>query len=173
MKSQIETTNKLQEIADSVTGSRADLLVNLQKKVFELITVRPYNEQTMDEEHTIRWKRTADQIFKDGYVYDGKACTDLVIAFLGLAKAKGLEARFVKITKEKMVHSVAEVKVKGQWYVYNVSKKDAKPTKGIASDVSSDGWKLWKRGRDSWDVGLGSYEDMGKFEKNRRVKNSD
>ena len=50
-------------------------------------------------------KRTADQIFEYGYVYEGKDCTGIVIAYLGIAKARGFDTRFVKVFKEQNVHS--------------------------------------------------------------------
>ena len=163
-KSQIETTNRLREIAESAEGEGIALLEGMKVKVYEEIRLRPYNEETAQDEKNIRWKRTADEIFRDGYVYDGKACTDLVVAFLGLANAKGLETKFVKLRNEKMVHSIAEIKLEDGWYMYDIASRNTKPSKGqFVEDVPMDGWTLWKKGRDSWDLGLSEFEDIGKI----------
>lgn len=164
MKSQIKTTKRLQKIAEFVNGEDIDLLINLRKKVFQSLKFLPYNEETKKDEKKIRWKRTADEIFKEGYVYEGKACTDIVIAFLGLAKAKGFRTRFVKIYKKGAVHSIAEIKIKNKWYNYDIASYKTEPIEGeFTSESSIDGWKLWKKGKDAWDIGLKEYNDIEKI----------
>jgi Transglutaminase-like superfamily. len=124
----------------------------------------PYDLATKNDEARIRWKRTAGQILEDGYVYIGKACTDIVVLFLACCRTIGLGTRFVKVKNNKTVHSLAEVKLDDSWYIYDVASKDGLPEKGeIVSEKLYKGWQLWKKGRDAWDLGLvdiGSIKDI-------------
>ena len=160
-KSQIEVTDRLKYLAGSIEGEGITLLEGIKNKIYESIQFRPYNDETAQDEKNIRWKRTADEIFRDGYVYDGKACTDLVVAFLGLANARGIETKFVKLRNEKMVHSIAEIKLDDEWYMYDIASRNAQPNKGqFVEGMPMGGWNLWKKGRDSWDLGLKEFEDI-------------
>ena len=164
MKSQIELTDRLRNIADSVQGEGIKLIKGLKEKVYESLEFRPYNDEIKDQEKSLRWKRTADQIFKEGYVYEGKACTDIVIAYLGLARARGFDTKFVKVSREQKVHSIAEILVGQEWYIFDVASRDSKPQKGkYINDLQIGGWKLWKKGRDSWDLGLENFGDIIKI----------
>lgn len=124
------------------------------------ISIRPYNEETKEHEKKIRWRRTADEILKEGYVYSGKACTDITVLFIAMCKTLGLEAIFVKVAKDSKIHSIAEVRLDDGWYICDVSAKDL-PVKGqITGQTPYKGWRLWKKGRDSWDLGLKDYDSI-------------
>jgi Transglutaminase-like superfamily len=156
MPSQIEITEKINA---AIVGIKKpvtpDKLVEIKKYIYANLEFRPYNDETKNAEAAIRWKRTAGQVLEDGYVYSGKACTDIVILFLACCRALGLEVRFVKVKNNKTVHSLAEVKLNDGWYIYNVASKDDQPEKGeMVADNPYKGWQLWKKGRDAWDLGL-------------------
>ena len=156
MPSQIEVSDKIKEmVANIKIPVTPEGLVEIKKIINKSLTIRPYNDETKEHEALIRWKRVAAQILDDGYVYAGKACTDIVILFLAFCHALGLETRFVKVIGEKNIHSIAEIKLDDGWYVYDVSSKSGQPEKGeITGGKPYKGWKLWKKGRDAWDLGL-------------------
>ncbi len=141
-----------------------ELVLALRDKMYQVLQVRPYNETTKEHEAEIRWKRTASQILHDRYVYQGKACTDRTILFITLCRALGIQTYFVKVKKEHLVHSVAEVFVDGVWYIFDVSNSNINPVQGVITDgVPYDGWVLWKKGCDAWDIGLFGFEDIKKI----------
>lgn len=172
MRSQLEITDTLQSIAFSVSGEGIPLVIGLRDKVYESLRFRPYNEKTKELEHQIRWKRTADQIFKDGYVYEGKACSDIVVAYLGLAKAREFTTQFVEVYNDRNVHSIAEIFVDNKWYIYNVASRQPNPQEGqYRLGEPLNGWYLWKKGRDAWDLGLMERRDIRKIKQGINSRN--
>ena len=167
-KSQVETTERILNLVSNF-GQKIDTpedLVRLRTLVFKKIRTIPYSKQSAAHEKSIRWKRTADEILRDGYVYQGKSCTDLVVSFIALCKALKINARFVKVKNENLVHSLAEVKLGKDWYIFDVSNPKSIPEKGeLKSGTEWGGWSLWKKGRDAWDLGLVEFESI------RRIKN--
>jgi hypothetical protein len=165
--SQIETSEKIKSLITDVSFPiTTKTLIQLRDKMYSVLDIKScVDEKSMEHEKTIRWKRTANQIFEDGYVYQGKACTDQVVSFIALCRALGLETRFVKLKKEKMVHSVAEIKLEDGWYVFDVSNKDNLPIKGEITKNNPYGkWQLWQKGRDAWDMGLTDFDSMKKIQ---------
>ncbi len=64
----------------------------------------------------------------------------------------------------KMVHSVAEIKLSDGWYIFDIANLESKPEKGVITKESPyKDYKLWQKGRDAWDLGLASYEDISKI----------
>ncbi len=164
MGSQIEVTREIMKIANSVSGEGIQLIVGLRNKVYELLKFRPYNDDSKEHEHRIRWKRTAHQILNEGYVYQEKACTDIIIVFLGLANARNFETKFVKVSNNQSVHSIAEIKIDDEWFIYDVANSDSVPFKGqFIENVPVNGWTLWKKGRDAWELGLSNHADIKKI----------
>ncbi len=164
--SQVEVTEYVTEMASNVGNVESpEVLLNLRKVIFRSLKFRPYTKRTRRHEKQIRWRRTASQILQDGYVYKTKACTDIVIVFLALCRARGLEARFVKVYSDALrVHSIAEVKLPGGWFVFDVASRKAVPKAGeITSESGYGQWHLWKKGRDAWDIGLTGYGSMKKI----------
>ena len=164
-KTQIVISDEIRDlIADINPPVTASSLVEVRDRMYSKLRVYPYNDSTKDREKSIRWKRTSAEILKDGYIYAGKACTDQVILFSALCQALGLETRFVKLKKEKMVHSIAEIKLNDGRYIFDVSRKENIPIKGeIIKGRDFCGWQLWKKGRDSRDIGLTDFDSMCKI----------
>lgn len=164
-KSQIETSKILQEFVSDITKPfTTETLVEVRGRVYMRVEIRPYNESTKEHERSIRWKRTASQILEDGYVYRGKSCTDLSVLFIALCKTLGLETRFVKLKKDNKTHSIAEIKLDDGWYTFDISSPTSVPRKGeVSKDASYEGWQLWKKGRDAWDIGLADFSSMQKI----------
>lgn len=164
-KSQVEPTpfviSKLKDWEIGEIKTPEDLL-NLGQHLNDYLKEKPYNEETKEDEKNIRWRRTGSEVLEEGYVYEGKACTDVVVALITLARAAGIEdTSFVKLVDRKRdkVHSVGEFRINGIWYTYNVAYKGAKPTLGKITEAKPFGtYTVWKRGRDSWEIGLNSFE---------------
>lgn len=165
--SQIETTKEIKDIVRGIKHPiTPNVLIEIRDLMYSNITMRPYDDTSKKREKIIRWKRTATEILKDGYVYAGKACTDLTVLYVALCKALGLETNFVKVKKDKMVHSVAEIKLGNDWYIFDVSNVKNVPIKGmITKDLPYKDWQLWKKGRDAWDLGLKDFESISKIKR--------
>jgi hypothetical protein len=163
-KSQVETTT---EIKNLVAGIKKPLsfssLIQIRDLMYTKLEFRIYDDSSAEHEKSIRWKRTAGEILNDAYVYSGKACTDLTVLYIALCRAIGLETRFVKVKRQNMVHSIAEIKLDDAWYVFDISRTNV-PFKGeITTDNPYKDSVLWKKGRDAWDIGLIDFESMSKI----------
>lgn len=90
-KSQIETDQTILNFLGYIVVKSPDDLVLLKNKILKNLKFFPYNEETKKKADKLQWKRTASEIISDGYVYNDKACSDLVIVFLALCKAAGVE----------------------------------------------------------------------------------
>ena len=161
-KSQIESEENIKNFVLNTEIKTHNDLLKLRDKLMSVLEIRPYNDETKEHERQIRWRRTASEVLKDGYVYQGKSFTDLVLTFLALCKAKNLETKFVKLKFDKYIHSVAEIKLQDGWYNFDVAKKDSIPQKG---QIKEDDTRLWKKGMDSWDLGLVEFDSIKKIEK--------
>ena len=164
-RNQLEVSDKILELTKNIPlPTTTETLIILKDRIYANISIRPYDDSTKNHEKEIRWKRTATQILEDGFVYDGKFCTDIVIVFLAACNALNLETRFVKLKKEKYVHSVAEVKLDNDWYNFDVSNKTSLPIKGeITLENPYKDWQLWKKGHDAWDLELTDFDSIKKI----------
>lgn len=164
-KTQLESSEKIKELVVGIEKPiTTEKLVGIRDLMYSKLEIRPYNEMTAKQEKIIRWKRTATQILDDGFVFSGKACTDLVVLFLALCQTLGLGTRFVKVKNGKMVHSIAEIKLDDGWYIFDVSTKTDIPIKGeVTKENPYKNWQLWKKGRDAWDLGLNSFETINQI----------
>jgi hypothetical protein len=164
-KLQADTIDEIKSlVSDIKLPANSETLIRIRDRMFSKLEIKPFNEETAQHEKAIRWKRTASEILNDCYVYQGKACTDLVVLFISFCLALGLETRFVKLRKGKMVHSVAEIKLSDGWYIFDASDKNSLPVKGeVTPDTPFKDWQLWKKGRDAWDLGLEKFEDIDKI----------
>ncbi|PIT95262.1 hypothetical protein COT98_00490 [Candidatus Falkowbacteria bacterium CG10_big_fil_rev_8_21_14_0_10_39_9] len=164
IKSQIEPTVEIKELVKDVKSPITfDSLIQIRDLMYVKIIFRPYDDSTREQEKAIRWKRTAGEILRDGYVYSEKACTDLTVLYIALCQALGLETSFVKVKNGERVHSIAEIKLDDGWYIFDIFRKNI-PVKGlITPDAPFAGWQLWQKGRDAWDIGLTSFDDINKI----------
>lgn len=165
-RSQIETTPTiLSFLGGSQVRSPQDFVMLRQKIVGSLIS-RPYDSDTREHADSIQWKRTASEILQDGYVYEGKSCSDLTIVFLALCRAAGIPGQLVKLknTKRNGTHSVAEIQLGETFYSYDIQNNISQPREGFLaenSEYTSDGggtYIVFAKGRDVWDLGLDSIQ---------------
>ena len=167
-KSQIETDQNITNfLGDTMITTPKDLVI-LKYKIWHYLKFRPYNITTKKDADNLQWKRTAAEIIKDKYVYCGKACSDLAIVFLALCKAVGIKGRLVKlksIDNSNLTHSIVEINLKGSWYRIDPSNKDSTPFKGglTRKSIWNKKYKVWKKGRDVWDLGLNDIKSENKI----------
>lgn len=157
---QVAVTDKVLTASKTIDGSGLDYLKNTIKYLDNNIKLIPITDDNKKAEQTIRWKRTADQILGDSYVYKEKSCTDFVITFQALCEAKGYPTNFVKVKEKsgKAIHSIAEVKIDDNWYKVDVTGRSGIEKGLLQEDEVFGKWVLWRRGKDSWDVGFSSIE---------------
>jgi len=165
-KSQIETDQIIINFLGDVKIKTPEDLILIRNKIHDSLEFRPYNEETQEHADSVQWKRTASEILKDKYVYKGRACSDLVIVFLALCKVSGVEGRLVKlhgidIYGKERGHSIVEINLNGAWHTFDVSVKDSVPREGELTEDSTYYriYKVWKKGRDLWDLGLKDIND--------------
>lgn len=115
------------------------------------------------EEISIRWKRTGEQILKDKYVYKWKACTDIVIAYITLLRALKIPCHFIKLKTDRTIHSVVEIELWEQSYIADISSSNPIYKIGrFAQWKCWNNWIFWKKWQDSWDIWLTKYADTKK-----------
>ena len=57
-----------------------------------------------------------------------------------------------------------QVEVTNRVNIFDIVEKEAKPVQGILSKTKKyKNWKLCKKSRDSWDIGLKTVEDIKKI----------
>ena len=166
-KSQTEVDQKVLDFLGDMKIETPEDLVKLRNFILDTLEFKPYNEKTKKHADSIQWKRTASEIIKDKYVYEGKACSDIVIVFLTLCKAIGIEGYLLKLitTDGSGTHSIVEVNLNNTWYRFDPSFKNSLPyaKRMTNKDTFRGKYKLWKRGRDNWDLGLDNFESMNKI----------
>jgi len=165
VRSQIETTKLIKDIVRDFNGieSPKDLKA-LRFIMMYNLEVKNYTSRKRRHERKIRWRRTATEIFQDGFVYNDQGEADLVIAYVALCKALGVKARYVTLWSAQDLHTVAEIALGDVWFIYDVAANDAEPVEGIITKKNGfEGWKLWRKGRDAWDIGLKSFKDRKKL----------
>ena len=161
--SQIEVTSKIREMARRIEGEGLEYVKNASGWIQKYLEFREPNAspEEVQLERRIRWRRTADRILEDGYVYKGKACTDVTVGFQALCEARGYKTRFVKVKRKEggEIHSMAEVEFGDGWYLVDVqSASRGGIRKGeLKKGEEVRGWELWRKGRDAWDLGLTSF----------------
>lgn len=161
-KSQIETDKYVLNFLGDIKVEEPMDMVKLRNHIQNSLEFREYNEQTKENENKIRWKRTASEIIQDGYVYEGKECSDLSIVFLALCNALGISGSLIKLASNNNTHSIVAIELGDQWYRLDITMTNSVPLKGQLPDsqkLEKNGWKVWKVGRDLWDLGL---DDMDK-----------
>lgn len=171
--SQIETDQHILDFLGDIKVERPEDIKKLRTYIHDNLEFRKIDEENKEYEESIRWKRTASEIIQDGFVYTDTSCSDIAVVFLALCKALGVEGNFVKLVNlpKDNTHSVAEVKMENKWWRTDPSWNGDSNKAFFEGEFLEDkvydkdwdgGWKVWKKGRDLWDLGLKGIEDEEK-----------
>jgi len=161
-KSQIKVDDNVKKLLGGLKISEPQNLVVLKDIILNYLTFCPYDKDTKIKADRLQWKRTASEIIRDGYVYTGKACSDLAIVYLALARAARRTGQLVKLIsfEGQKTHTIVEIELDKGWYRLDPSAIDSQPFAGqLAADaIWNNKYKVWKKGRDLWDLGLAGIE---------------
>ncbi|MDA3840624.1 MAG: transglutaminase domain-containing protein [Patescibacteria group bacterium] len=171
IRTQTDVTQTVLNFLGDYKINNPDDLILLIKHINDSLEFRNYNDKTRQHADSIQWKRTVSEILQDGYVYDGKACSDLCMILVALSKAVGLEAQLCKLIRVdgKNSHSIVEIKINNEWYRIDPTFTKPIPFKGYLTKHQiwnknwEGGWKVWKRGPDLWSMGIHDINDESKI----------
>lgn len=152
--SQIESSSQIKEFALSIDSQGIELIFDILKIVHKNIRA---DYQNPDKLKYFR-RRNAIEIFSSGISY---GCTDHALAVLALLKEKNVVAQYIEAFDYKWLdkggediegHVFVEVKIDGHTYIIDAEK--ACVMKWYNRHV------VYKKGADSWDIGIENFEDM-------------
>lgn len=116
--------------------------------------------------------RTGSQIIADKYA---TGCTDFTLAFIVIARALGIPAKYVEMLsldwlrgdRENIVgHVISEVQINARWYYVDSQF-------GTVGVKKPSGMTIFNKGLDSWDIGITHanwQEKFSEFKKNYVIK---
>lgn len=154
--SQIESSPLIKELVANAHSQGMELVFDVLKIVHKNLKA---DYQSQDKLKFFR-RRTAAEIFESGVSY---GCTDHALAVLALLKEKGMKAEYVEVFARKWLqqggediegHVFVEVEIDGHTYIIDAEKACA--MKWYSRHV------VYKKGADSWDIGIENFEDMKK-----------
>ena len=170
---QIAITNDIKSITDKFKQKDLDLVLEILGWVFNNFK---NIENDKEEKMELFRKRTAAEIIKSKKV---TGCTDYAIIFIALARAKKIPTKYIEAIRKRWLdigdenhiegHVFAECQINNKWYIID-------PQQGaIRSDYRN--YTIYKKGLDSWDIGIKSFEDLkekfidfkGEYLKNSRL----
>lgn len=154
----------VKKISNSLEG---DNLVELLIKIKEWVryNIKPVILNQKDDDK-ILWKRSGNQIIKEKFTSKTRGCTDYVIAFLTLCRAKNIKANFLKVRKGLMLHSLAEVIDNNRRIIVDLTNTQLPPIYfNLTYKNNFNRWRLLKRGKDSWSLSFKSYKDLRRYSK--------
>jgi len=107
LNGQVEVTDEIRKIAAEIKSAGKKEIIALRRLLFAKVKQMDLDEE---DELRIRWRRTATEILRDGYVYKHKGCSDMCVAYIALARARGLDAKYERLywPEKKAVHAVIE-----------------------------------------------------------------
>ncbi len=133
------------------------------------------------EKENIFRKRKSSEILKDGFV---TGCTDYVLAYIPLARYNGIPTKYVEALDRHWLknldrkgeisrirgHVVARSKINDEWLIVdvdggnidlNINSEDRR-----SSSYFHRRFEIIGEGKDSWDLGIRSLEDLKEYIKN-------
>ena len=165
--SQIKITPKVKAISNSLEGSNLEYVFSaLDWLKRNLKLERKHPDWT-----TLFRARTASEIIESGFIL---GCTDMTLAFIALANAKGIETTYVEAIRKNWLESTTDGPIKGHIFV-ELTLKDRNyivdsEMGRVTLESPYKGFVIYKRGKDSWNIGIKSREDLtnkfNEFKKN-------
>jgi transglutaminase-like putative cysteine protease len=154
---QTEITEEIRDIAETIHGEGLSFVANALSWVED--NIKP--EKEIEKKNNLFRKRTADQIIKNKF---STGCTDTALAFIAIARAKGIPTKYVEAIDKQWLKSEEEENIKGhvfaecfvddRWFLIDptmllIHAKNVYPYH-----------EIYAEGLDSWDVGIRSFEDL-------------
>ena len=173
---QVRTSKTINEFARQFKGEDKKMLLKLVQHLKNRHNFAPLS-LTLKEMERFYGKRTAHDIISTKTVLrmplserkasgrEVRGCVDYCLVVLGVLKAKGLKAEFVR----EMNHSKVLVQLPDGEYIVDPlqSKTRNQVIKRTERDREADryleGRGLMGKGKDLWDLGIYGLEDFGKF----------
>jgi predicted transglutaminase-like protease len=146
--------------------------LNLIFEILEWLKKNLKETKSTEEKNKLFRRRTAEEIIRSGMV---TGCTDYALAFIALTRAKGIPTKYVEAIRNRWLdvgdegfiegHVFAECFINGKWYVIDPQEGDIK--------TGYQRFRVFKKGLDSWDIGIKSFDDLKKhfleFKKNYKA----
>ena len=155
---QTKITRKIKQISDDIEGNE---LRYVKEVIMWLHNNLPFRKDKVLKQELFR-RRTADQIITDGFV---TGCTDITLVFISLVRAKGIPAKYVEAVSERWIktgnkklkgHVFAECLINDRWVKVDPTNKSILKTDNYPNFV------VYKKGLDSWDLRIRSFQDLEK-----------
>lgn len=153
---QIIADQNIKNLAASLQSSDFELIFD----VLDLIHHKLKNDSQNSQKNSYFRTRTAAEIFASGVSY---GCTDYALATLALLRARGMKTTYVETFSKKWLttggkaiegHVFVEVMINDSLYIVNPEQSC------ILKKYSS--YVVFKRGLDSWDIGIHNFKDMAR-----------
>ncbi len=155
-------TSRIREAASSFNGSFEEKIEGIFQYIKNLRM-----DQTNKRE--IFRKRTADQIIEDGFI---TGCTDEGLAFIALARAAGIPAKYIETIQTKGLENFENNDGHIFVGVYDKAKgwEIIEPQwQTVGADIQKDGFTVVAEGLDSWDLGITDFDSLKeKFDEFRK-----
>lgn len=152
---QTEITLGVKKIAKSFTKDGINL-------IFEILSWLRKNlrtENSQEIKKKVFRRRTAQEIIESGFV---TGCTDWTLAFIVLARAKGISTKYVETIKRQWLdegrgdlikgHVLAECFIDGRWYIIDTQER--------AIRIDYQRFIIFKKGLDSWNIGIKNFDEL-------------
>lgn len=151
---QTQITPEVLDIATTFQGTVLEKIEQIIKRISQL-EGRKFN-------YDIFRKRTGSQILKDGF---DTGCTDSALAFITLARASGIPAKYIETISKKWLEE-GGTSIAGHIYsqIYDEESDEwhwVDPMgRKIDTPPEADSRVVFKEGLDSWDIGIRDYESL-------------
>jgi len=154
---QTQLTDSIKDTARQFRANDLDLIL----KILAWIQKNIKEDSSPEIKNRLFRKRTAGEIIESKLA---TGCTDYALAFIALARAKGVPTKYIEAIRNKWLdigdenfiegHVFAECFINGKWHIID-------PQEGTIK-VSHQRFKIFKEGLDSWDIGIKSFSDLKK-----------
>jgi len=157
---QCDITEGVSKVANSIEGNNFECVIRLLSWLN--INIK-YPQPSSINKNDIFRKRTASQIIEDGFA---TGCTDFTLAFISLARAKGIPTKYVEVISKDYFDDSDSSKVRGHVFAECFIKNDwygVDPMGGhLKFNVKYPGYVIYAKGLDSWDLGIRDLDSMRK-----------
>ena len=157
---QTKITPEIKQIAESIEGDDLIFIFYLLEWIHNNIAYKGGKLPKGIEFNDIFRQRTAEQIIKEGY---SSGCSDFTLAFIPIARAKGIPTKYVECINENYFksnlqnvagHVFAECYIRDKWITVDPSAGSLFINKNYSKYV------VYEKGLDSWDLGIKGLRTM-------------